>query len=228
MRKRTRKGWRTLAVVMIASIGAISQEQSRTLVVSGHAGSVPVTQSNGRSYVDLEALAQVVNGALSFNGNQITLTLSPAGGTAMSAQSPTAAASSGTNNQFSKAFLQAGIEEMSTIREWHSTLTSAIENQYPFTQVGLSRYQAQASTNLRLMQAAATTDADQNAAQLVANEYQKMKQLSDKYLAKRENMNYISPDALTNDSLNQSIMACGKSLGAMAASGQFVDDGTCH
>jgi hypothetical protein len=83
-------------------------------------------------------------------------------------------------------------------------------------------------TNLRLMQAAATTDADQNAAQLVANEYQKMKQLSDKYLAKRENMNYISPDALTNDSLNQSIMACGKSLGAMAASGQFVDDGTCH
>ena len=228
MRNRTRKGWLIPAIVMIASIGAISQEQSRTLVVSGHAGTVPVTQSNGRSYVDLEALAQVVNGALSFNGNQITLTLSPAGGNATTAPAHTAGTSSGNNNEFSKAFLQAGIEEMSTIREWHSTLASAIENAYPFTQVGLSRYQAQAMTNLRLMQAAATTDADQNAAQLVTNEYQKMKQLSDKYLAKRENMNYISPDALTNDSLNQSIMACGKSLGAMAASGQFVDDGTCH
>jgi len=52
-----------------------------------------------------------------------------------------------------------------------------------------------------------------------------MKQLSDKYAAKRA---YIAPDALRNDSLNQSIIACGKSLGAMAASGQFVDDGTCN
>jgi len=226
MRNRLRNEWLIPSVVMIMSIGVISQGQPRTLVVSGHAGSAPVTQNNGRSYVDLEALAQVVNGSLSFNGNQITLTLSPAGGNAASAS--TAGASSGTDNAFSRAFLQAGIEEMSTIREWHSTLASAIESQYPFTQVGLSRYQAQAMTNLRLMQAAATTDADQNAAQLVTNEYQKMKQLSDKYLAKRANMNYISPDALTNDSLNQAIIACGKSLGAMAASGQFVDDGTCH
>lgn len=228
MRKRFRNEWLIPALVMIALVRAMSQEQLQTLVVSGHTGSVPVTQKNGRSYVDLEALAQVVNGSLSFSGNHITLTLSPAGGNAASAPAPTTGAGSATDNAFSRAFLQAGIEEMSTIREWHSTLASAIENQYPFTQVGLSRYQTQAMTNLRLMQAAATTDADQNASQLVTNVYQKMKQLSDKYLAKRANMNYISPDALTNDSLNQAIIACGKSLGAMAASGQFVDDGTCH
>ena len=228
MRKRFRNEWLIPALVMIALVEAMSQEQLQTLVVSGHTGSVPVTQKNGRSYVDLEALAQVVNGSLSFSGNHITLTLSPAGGNAVSAPAPTAGTGSATDNAFSRAFLQAGIEEMSTIREWHSTLASAIENQYPFTQVGLSRYQTQAMTNLRLMQAAATTDADQNASQLVTNVYQKMKQLSDKYLAKRANMNYISPDALSNDPLNQSIMACGKSLGAMAASGQFVDDGTCH
>src|SRR5215467_14953105 len=100
MRKRTRHEWLIPAVVMIA-LGAISQEQSRTLVVSGHAGSVPVTQNNGRSYVDLEALAQVVNGSLSFNGSQITQTLSPAGGNATSAPAPAA------NSGFSKAFLQA-------------------------------------------------------------------------------------------------------------------------
>jgi hypothetical protein len=40
-------------------------------------------------------------------------------------------------------------------------------------------------------------------------------------------MTYISPDGLENDSLNQRIMSCGHSLGAMAASGQFVDDGSC-
>ena len=115
MRNKTRKGWLIPVVVMIASIGGISQSQSRTLVVSGHPGNVPVTQSNGRSYVDLEALAQVVNGALSFNGNQITLTLSSAGGNTTTAPAQTTGANSGNNNQFSKAFLQAGIEEMSTI-----------------------------------------------------------------------------------------------------------------
>jgi hypothetical protein len=51
--------------------------------------------------------------------------------------------------------------------------------------------------------------------------------LTDKYAAARANMNYISRDALQNDDLNQRFMACGHSLGAMAASGQFVDDGSC-
>jgi hypothetical protein len=41
-------------------------------------------------------------------------------------------------------------------------------------------------------------------------------------------MTYIAPGALKSDALEQSIVACGKSLGAMAASGQFVDDATCH
>jgi hypothetical protein len=117
---------------------------------------------------------------------------------------------------------------MSTIREWHGALSTVIENQYPFTQDWLSRYEGAALTNLRLAQAAATTDADQNASSLITNEYQKMKQLSDKYLTKRTNMNFIAVDALQNDTSNQSIIACGKSLAAMAGSGQFTDDGSCH
>ena len=202
------------------SVMAMSQGQLQTLLVTGHPGNVPVMQTNGRNYVDIEQFAQLVSGSLGFNGNQATLTL--ASGT-ISPAAPPAPAPTG----FSRGFLRAGIEEMATIREWRSALTSAIENQYPFTQDGLARYQSQAATNLQLAQAAATTDADQNAVSLIANEYQKMKQLSDKYLAKRANMNYISPNALTNDTLDQSIIACAKSLGAMAASGQFVDDGTC-
>jgi hypothetical protein len=210
-----------VTLTMIVSAKAVSQEQLQTLVVSGHAGSVPVTQMNGRNYVEVEALARLANGALSFNGNQITLTLSAAGGNA-------AAASPEANTGFSKEFLRAGIEAMSTIREWHSVLANAITNQYPFTADGLASYQAPAAKNLRLAQVAATTEADQNAMRLITNEYQKMKQLSDKYATDRANARYIAPDALSGDSLNQSIIACGKSLGAMAASGQFVDDGACN
>jgi hypothetical protein len=85
-----------------------------------------------------------------------------------------------------------------------------------------------ASDSLRLAGVAASTDADRNAYQLLSNESQNMSQLSDKYLAQRANLTYIAQDALENDDLNQRIVACGHALGAMAGSGQFVDDPSCH
>ena len=224
MREKMRLGLVIVAVATIVPVAAISQGNNQTLVVSGHAGSVPLTQMNGRNYVEIERLARVVNGSLSFNGNQITLTLSAADRNAQAAAGTSPAA----NVRFSTDFLRAGIESMTTIREWHTALASAIENQFPLAQAWLTPYQAQAMTNLRLAQASTTSDADHNAMQLITNVFQKMKQLSDKYVATRESLIYIAPDALKNDPLDQSIIACGRSLGAMAASGQFVDDGLCQ
>jgi hypothetical protein len=213
-----------LAVTAIVPLAAVSQDQNQTLVVSGRSGSIPITLINGRNYVDIEALARLANVSLTFEGTQYVLTLTAGRGNAQ----PVAGASQPAGAGFSPAFLRAGIEAMSTVREWHSALTSAIENQFPIAKGGLAPYQAQAMTNLRLAQTAATTDADKNAMQLLMNAYQKMKELSDKYVANRADMNYIAPDALKNDPLDQHLIACGKSLGAMAASGQFVDDGQCH
>jgi len=55
-----------------------------------------------------------------------------------------------------------------------------------------------------------------------------MAKLSDKYIGLRANLTYISPDALRDDDLNRRIIACAHSLGAMAAKGQFADDGSCR
>jgi hypothetical protein len=117
---------------------------------------------------------------------------------------------------------------MSTIREWHSVLASAIENQYPITEDGLRPYQAQARTSLGLIQAAAMTDSDKNAAQLIATVYYKMEMLSAQYAKKRADMTYIAPDSLQKDPLNESAVACGRALAAMAANRQFVDAPECH
>ncbi len=206
-----------VALTIIVSVLAISQVKILRLAVSGYPNSVPVTQINGKNYVEVEALTQLVSGSLSFHGTQMTLTLTG---------NPPATAEEKV--EFSRDFLRAGIEEMSTIREWHTALTTAIENQYPVTPQVMGPYETAATRNLRLAQVAATTDADQKAAALITNEFQKMKQMSDGYLAKRAAATYINADALTNDTLNQSIIACGRSLGAMAASGQFTDDGTCR
>lgn len=212
-----------LALTIILPAIVMSQGQIKSLVLSGHPDSVPVRQLNGKNYVEIEALARTANGSLSFNGDQIVLTLPPPGESG--AASGEAAAS---KTGFSREFLRAGIESLSTIREWHTALATAIENQFPLEQSWLTQYQAVASTNLRLAQVAATTDADRNAAQLIANVFEKMRQLNDKYVAQRASLSYISPDALKNDPMDQNSVACGRFLGAMMASGQFADDGTCR
>ena len=205
--------------------------QNRSLIVNGQFTHVPVTQVKGRSYVDLEALASVINGSLSFAGSQIALSVPLGSATAASSattakpESPTAPAS---NPGFSKGFLNAAIEEGATLREWHAALATTIENGYPLTTGALAPYRAQATTNLRFASAAVSADADRSAYQLLSNLFQNMGKLADKYVAARANMTYISPDALQNDSSNQRLMTCGRSLSAMAASGQFVDDGSCN
>jgi hypothetical protein len=220
-----------VAGLMLAGLMAMSgriesqaASPSRTLVISGQSGQAPVFQMNGRSYVDLEALAQLTNGSLSFKGNQIVLTLS---GSAASAPAAVPQASQPAS-AFSKDFLRAGIEVMSVVREWRSALVNAVQNGYPITDDFMATYRGQTATNLRLASVAASTDSDQNALQLLSNEVDKMQKLSSKVLAARKDMNYISADALKGDPLDQQILSCARSLAAMAASGQFQDDGSCH
>lgn len=221
------------ALSLVAPGSAFSQNanQNRTLIINGQSTQVSVIQVKGHSFVDLEALASAVNGSLSSSGSEIAFSVPLGSATAAPAATAATPASSAaapaSNPGFSKGFLNAGIEEAATLREWHTALTSAIQNGYPVTNGMLAPYRAQATTNLRLTSIAVSTDSDRNAYQLLSNEFEKMVRLTDKYVSARANMNYISPDALQNDDLNRRFVACGHSLGAMAASGQFVDDGSC-
>ncbi len=206
---------------------ALSQtvQQNGTLVINGLSGQAPVLQVNGRSYVDIEALARLMNGSLGFKDNQITLTLP-----ASAAGTPTAAppVSQPASTGFSKDFLKTGIEEMTVIREWRGALVNAVQNGYPVTDEFVAGYRGQAATNLRLASVAVSTDSDREAFQLLSNEFDNMQKLSNKILAARKNMNYISPAALKDDPLDQKILNCARALASMAASGQFQDDGSCH
>ena len=65
MREKRRRVRVIMALTMFVSAPALSQGPLRTLVVAGHAGSVPVTQLRGKSYVEVEALADAAG-----NGSQ--------------------------------------------------------------------------------------------------------------------------------------------------------------
>jgi hypothetical protein len=229
-----------LATALFLLVPAIALSQNAnpksTLIINGRSTQVTVIRVHGHPYIDLEALANAVNGSLSSGGNMIAMSVPI--GPAPSASPTTAAAPADappaapapvpvSDHGFSRDFLNAGIEQMATLREWHTALQTAVQNGFPLSAGLLAPYRAQATTNLRYAQVAVSTPSDRSAFQLLNNEYQNMAKLSDKYVNARANLAYIAPDALDSDNLNQRIITCGHSLGAMAASGQFADDGSC-
>lgn len=224
-RRLTRESLILFGFLAVSCLASPQTVQNGKLTISGQPGDAAVTQINGRSYVDIEALARLTNGTLHFNGPQITLTLP---GSAAVTPATTPSSSQPANPGFSKEFIKAGIEEMSVIREWRSTLLNAVQNGYPVTDAVVAGFQGQAATSLRLASVAASTDSDQQAFQLLSNEFDNMQKLSNKIVAARENMNYVAPNALKNDPMYQQILTCARSLASMASSGQFEDDGSCH
>ncbi len=237
MRNKAVTTWLALGLALVLPILALSQAARPTLTLNlnGHQSQVAVTQMNGRSYVEVEALARASNGTLSFQGNQMLLTV-PGSSSSAAPATPSAPASAApgdssvppANTGFSKEFMRAGIEAMAAIREWRSVLSNGVANGYPVASLGLPNYRADAQQAVRMAGVAATTESDRSAAQLVANEFENMRKLSDKILAKAQSMSYIEPDAIKNDPLDQQIITCARSLAAMSTSGQFVDDGSCH
>lgn len=199
-------------------VGSQTSQKDQTLIVSGQSGQAQVIQKNGRSYVDVEALARLVNGSLSFKGNQITLTLSAS----------TSAPGLEENSAFSSDFLKGGIETMAVITEWQSALVNALKNGYPVSDSSLATYQARAARNLKLTYVARSTDGDRSGYQLLSNELANMQKLSDRILAAHRDMQNVTPDALENDPLNQQVLNCARALVSIAASGQFQDEASCH
>jgi hypothetical protein len=222
MRTIGHTGWVTLLGLLIANGSALPQagQPGEMLTVTGFTGQAPVTRINGSSYVAIDALARLMSGSLAYQANQIVLTI-PAAGTASPTGRP-------ANPGLSKEFLKGSIETMSDIREWRSALLNAVENSYPIKDAWMADYHAQAARNLRLTSVAVTTDSDRKALQLLQKEFEHMQALGNKILAARKNLNYITPESVKKDPLDQKILNCARSLAEMAATGEFQDLGTCN
>ena len=202
--------------------------QDRVLVIEGRPGQVAVVEMNGRSYVDLEGLAQATNGALRFQQNRIVLTLSMVSENTLAAAPSPPAAPSG----LSQNFMKAGIEAIAGMREWASPLAYAIQNGYPVNESWVAPYRDQAARNVKLASVAAATEADRNALELLNSEFEAVRQWSDKLVRARESMDAgkyaVSSSALRDDPLSQKIITCGRFLASMLGSASFQDDPSCH
>jgi len=172
----------------------------------------------GEKLSRVEELARITGGSLRFVGNQIILTLPGSGDTSSQVQSA----------GLSRPFLGAGIETMREILEWHAALKTAIERGYPLSDEWLGNFRRQSQSSLKHAEAVASTDTDQKAVPFLINEFNNMGALTDRYLRITANRDYIAPDSLSSDPLDQKLLMCWHSLESMASSNQFVNDGSCQ
>jgi hypothetical protein len=216
--------WGAFAVVL-ASLAGFAQ--TSTIVINGQTGQAATIQQDGRTYVDLTALAQIANGSLSFRGKTILLTV-PGG----SGGAPATAPSPADDTTLSREFMKAGIEEMGLLREWGAAIAYAIQNGYPIQEQWAANYRGKAASGLQLASAAASTNGDKSALQLLNNEFDGVRQWSDRLVQASQNMETakysMSPDSLRQEPQTQKLITCWHFLGSMLGSGSFQDDDSCH
>jgi len=226
-RSTARLGALIAAVAFSMSALAQSQQQTRVVVVNGHSGQATVFQIDGHSYIDLETLARIANGSVSFQGNQIVLAF-PSDGVASSPTKTAVADSSVLSDDFSRA----AVQELGILKDWESTIGYALQKAVPGDGSRMVVFRNRATEGLRLATVAANTDSDRSALELLTNHYHQVDGWYEKLVEARKSMSTadysLSAEGLSNDPAYQKISACSKFLGAMLASGKYSDDGSCH
>jgi hypothetical protein len=200
---------------------AQSAPDGRTLSIAGQSESAKVLEVNGKSYVEVEDVARLIRGSLTFQANRILLTLPAEFGR------PSAAAPSAKPG-FSKEFLQAAIEQLSALREWRITIVNSIQNNSPVSPEWVAELQRKVQTNLALAGTARSTADDRHGYPLLAAEFANLQKLSNHFLSQRKQLQYIDPGSIENDPLDQQIRACGHGLAAMMSENQFREEPACQ
>jgi hypothetical protein len=201
----------------------LSQTPPKTsvLTIAGHPGQAQILQLNGKSYIDIETLARLTKGTLSFKANQTILTFPPSD---QDVQAPAPHAVAG----FSSAFTQASIEEMSAIREWRIAIVNAVANNAPVSGDWLSAQHRMADKDLSLASAAASTGDDRSAYPMLSAEFNNMQKLSELYLGMRKQDTFISTDNFNSSPLEDQILNCARAFVSMTESHVFQDQAACH
>ena len=226
------KCWPMIVLALLMTVltaPAQTQGQKKVLSIQGYEGQAMVIRFQGRVFVDVEDLARITNGSLSFEGDRIILTLPRL---AASEQPVDEAAAAG----FSPAFRRAAIEGMASIREWGGMLQVIVQNGYPVGKAiagnTIRAYQGRAADNVALAAAAASTDSDYKGIDLLRNEFNNVQAWADSFVDARNSLSAVnlttSENPLRDDSDAQKIIHCGQFLAQMFAGGTFQDDASCH
>jgi hypothetical protein len=211
-----------LGLVLSFAGGLLAQRvPGKKLVVNGKTTGATVLQIDGRSYVDIENLAQITNGLVTFDPNQIVLTIPNSNSDAPCPQ---------TTPGLSKDFASAAIAALAEMKEWKGALGTMVTFGLAVGGTWAQTYHDRVETSLAQATVAASTNSDHNALQLLSNQFANLTKWASDVFAERHALNgarTVDPNALQNDSALTKISNCGKFLSTMLGSGVFVDNASC-
>jgi hypothetical protein len=227
--------------------------KNKILVVNGKNAGPVVRQIDGRSYVDIETLAQVTNGAVTIERHRIVVTIpaSGSGSTAIAAPAIAAPANSAPDDAgaddagaapasaapaqppqgLTRDFASAAIAALAEMREMRGAVRAMITYGLAVSDTWAQDDQGRVMTAIRQAEVAATSEDDLHALQLLENEADKLVSWEDSVFAARQALNgatTVEPNALQNDPALAKIRGCGQFLNAMLVSGAFADNPSCH
>jgi hypothetical protein len=194
--------------------------------VNGKTVGTEVKEINGRSYVDVEALAQVTNGVVTVEPNRIVLTI-PISNSSDAANS----AAPAPVPRLSKDFASASVGLLADMREWRGAIGTMITFGLVVSDSWSQQYHDRVEAAIAQAAVVATTASDQNALPLLRNEFDKLTAWANETLAARQALNgakTIDPDALKNDPALTAITNCSRFLNGMIVSGTYSDNAACH
>lgn len=203
-------------------------QSNKTLVVNGKAVPAGVRQINGRSYIDVETLAQATNGVVRMEPNRVVLTIP---GPSSNSTASSLGAPLSNSEDLSRSFAVGAIGEVSEMREWRGAIGAMVTYGLAISTAGAQDYHNRVRTGLTQLASAASTDGDRNALQLLTNEFDNLTDWSNEIFTERQNLNgakTVDPNGLSNDPQLAKITKCSSSLEGMLISGTFSDDGSCQ
>ena len=220
-----------LGLGVILSVGeTVAQDKPiRTLVVNGMTVDTAMVEVEGRSYVDIEGLAKIVGGSVNFEPNQITLTLPEPAPAAAPAEASAAAPQAA--DEMSKQFQQLAVYTLAEMREWRGGISAIVTSGLPVVGTWPDDYHDRVGNDLLQATLTASTVQDNQAVQLLQQEFALLTNWSNQIVTERKDMDAarsIDPNALQNDQSLAKISKCGQFLSSMIVGGNFYDDSSCR
>ena len=217
------------SVLLFAGILLAQNAPDRALIVNGKSAGM-VVQMGGHAYVDVETVAQFTNGSVTLEANLVVLPF-PESGTTAAPSAGLAPAPQAPPPGLSRSFASLAIAELAEMREWRGAVGAILTYGVPVSGTWPQDYHDRVQTNLGQVGVAASTAADQDAMQLLQNEFSNLSRWANDVVTTRQSLNAtntVRPDTIQNDQTLAKISDCSRFLNSMLVSGVFADDQSCH
>jgi hypothetical protein len=229
----------SLGLILSVSETVAQDTPTKTLIVNGQTLDAGVVLVQGRSYVDIEGLAEGMGGSVTFEANQISLTI-PGPPPSEAAQTPPASeapqtpppsTAPQTPEGMSKDFQKIAVFTLAEMREWKGAISTVVTSGIPVVGTWSQDYHDRGEADLMQAALAASTEPDRQALQLLQQQLTRLSEWADTVLGEREALNAdrtIDPNSLQKDQSLAKISKCGQFLSSMIVSGTFSDDSSCY